>query len=162
MPGGITNIRADEFWLKLPDEDFEAEDDEIVAGRNTWRADARAALSAAEGVRKEEDKEFDANVNRLKACEHIADGDEDWEILRNECPSTAAVARLRDAFVSLRALLAEAWEGLGPFARFADSIEQLDRVEVDHMIRRLTPADFLRARALHAKIEKALGGGTRK
>jgi hypothetical protein len=41
--------------------------------------------------------EFDANVDRLKACEHIADGDEGWEALRNECPSTAAVARLRDA-----------------------------------------------------------------
>lgn len=40
--------------------------------------------------------DFDANVNRLKACEHIADGDEGWEALRNECPSTAAVARLRD------------------------------------------------------------------
>jgi hypothetical protein len=40
--------------------------------------------------------EFDANVDRLKACEHIADGDEGWEALRNECPSTAAVARLRD------------------------------------------------------------------
>jgi len=43
--------------------------------------------------------EFDANVDRLKACEHIADGDEGWEALRNECPSTAAVARLRDALL---------------------------------------------------------------
>lgn len=42
--------------------------------------------------------EFDANVDRLKACEHIADGDEGWQKLRNECPSTAAVARLRDQF----------------------------------------------------------------
>lgn len=40
--------------------------------------------------------EFDANVERLKACEHIADGDEGWEKLRELCPSTAAVARLRD------------------------------------------------------------------
>jgi hypothetical protein len=39
---------------------------------------------------------FDANVDRLKACEHIADGDDGWEALRNLCPSTAAVARLRD------------------------------------------------------------------
>jgi hypothetical protein len=48
---------------------------------------------------------FDANVNRLKACEHIADGDEGWEKLRNECPSTAAVARLRDALTELREAL---------------------------------------------------------
>lgn len=46
------------------------------------------------------DAAFDANVDRLKACEHIADGDDGWERLRNECPSTAAVARLRDAFVA--------------------------------------------------------------
>jgi hypothetical protein len=45
-------------------------------------------------------KEFDANVDRLKACEHIADGDEGWQALRNECPSTAAVARLRDAYAT--------------------------------------------------------------
>jgi hypothetical protein len=63
---------------------------------------------------------------------------------------------------SLRTLLAEAEKRMEPFARFADSIEQLDRVEVDHIIRRLTPADFYRTRALHAKIEKALGGGTEK
>lgn len=42
------------------------------------------------------DIDFDANVERLKACEHIANGDEGWERLRNECPSTAAVAALRD------------------------------------------------------------------
>jgi hypothetical protein len=46
--------------------------------------------------------EFDANVERLKACEHIAVGDEGWEALRNECPSTAAVARLRDDYAKLR------------------------------------------------------------
>ena len=39
---------------------------------------------------------FDANVERLKACEHIAEGEEGWEALRNLCPSTAAVASLRD------------------------------------------------------------------
>lgn len=39
----------------------------------------------------------DEQVDRLKACEHIADGDEGWETLEHECPSTAAVARLRRA-----------------------------------------------------------------
>lgn len=37
----------------------------------------------------------DAQMERLKACEHIADGDDGWEKLEHLCPSTAAVARLR-------------------------------------------------------------------
>jgi hypothetical protein len=45
----------------------------------------------------ERDATFDANVERLKACEHIAEGDGGWQVLRNLCPSTAAVAALRDA-----------------------------------------------------------------
>lgn len=63
----------------------------------TEAADTITRLRAQPSPR-EMDAEFDANVDRLKACEHIADGDEGWERLRNECPSTAAVARLRDAF----------------------------------------------------------------
>ena len=47
--------------------------------------------------------DFDANVSRLKACEHIADGDDGWQALRNECPSTAAVSRLRDQYEALQA-----------------------------------------------------------
>lgn len=47
----------------------------------------------------------DVEVERVKACEHIAVGDDGWETLRNECPSTAAVAGLRDAYdVAVRAL----------------------------------------------------------
>ena len=37
----------------------------------------------------------DAEMERVKACEHIAEGDEGWEQLTNLCPSTAAVATLR-------------------------------------------------------------------
>jgi uncharacterized protein YicC (UPF0701 family) len=33
--------------------------------------------------------ERDAEMLRVKACEHIAEGDEGWEVLQNECPSTA-------------------------------------------------------------------------
>lgn len=40
--------------------------------------------------------ERDAQMLLVKACEHIAEGDDGWERLRNECPSTAAVAGLRD------------------------------------------------------------------
>lgn len=69
---------------------------------------ARAALSPTAAPLAPEDvrigaeayaqlvREHDAQVDRLKACEHIALGDEGWEVLRNECPSTAAVAALRD------------------------------------------------------------------
>ena len=51
-----------------------------------------------------DEADFDEQVNLLKACEHIAEGDEGWERLRNECPSTAAVARLRDEFEKLSIL----------------------------------------------------------
>lgn len=64
-------------------------------------------LDELEKARKHND-DFDANVNRLKACEHIAEGDEGWERLVNECPSTSAVARLRTERDSARALLREA------------------------------------------------------
>jgi hypothetical protein len=53
MPGGVANRLTDEFWSNHPDEDFEAEDNIVIPGRNTWRRRGRAALSAAEAVRKE-------------------------------------------------------------------------------------------------------------
>jgi chromosome segregation ATPase len=58
------------------------------------------AITEAEGwqtERNEARQKADAEMLRVKACEHIALGDEGWESLRNECPSTAAVAALRDA-----------------------------------------------------------------
>lgn len=48
-------------------------------------------------------RDHDAQVDRLKACEHIACADEGWRRLRNECPSAAAVAALRDAFEQKKA-----------------------------------------------------------
>jgi hypothetical protein len=48
--------------------------------------------------------ERDAEMERVKACEHIAEGEPGWEVLRNLCPSTAAVATLRDR-LKLLALL---------------------------------------------------------
>lgn len=50
----------------------------------------------------------DAEMERVKACEHIAGGDEGWEVLRNICPSTAAVARLRDRAEAAEAALSTA------------------------------------------------------
>lgn len=48
---------------------------------------------------KELEARAEAEMLRVKACEHIAEGDEGWERLRNECPSTMVVAALRDRFV---------------------------------------------------------------
>lgn len=67
----------------------------------------------------------DAEMLRVKACEHIADGDEGWENLRNECPSTAAVARLRDE-------LARKDAALQPFAKLADSYDAADAQRAKH------------------------------
>jgi hypothetical protein len=65
---------------------------EKLARSLNWNG--KSEVDSAEAMRAD----FDANVDRLKACEHIADGDEGWEKLRDECPSTAAVARLRDSW----------------------------------------------------------------
>ncbi len=62
----------------------------------------------------------DAEMERVKACEHIADGDEGWERLRDLCPSTAAVARLREHTDALTALLKEVVAGAG--TRYSDVI----------------------------------------
>lgn len=48
----------------------------------------------------------DAEMLRVKACEYIAEGELDWERLRNQCPSTMAVAALRDALTAAEAALA--------------------------------------------------------
>lgn len=67
----------------------------------------------AEGWRRERDSAIvkaDAEMLRVKACEHIAYGEGDWEKLRNVCPSTAAVAWLRDHAMTLRALVGDMLE----------------------------------------------------
>lgn len=52
-------------------------------------------------------KRYDEQVDLLKACEHIAVGDEGWQKLRNVCPSAAAVASLADAYIELKVTLNE-------------------------------------------------------
>lgn len=49
-------------------------------------------------------KKADDEMLLVKACEHIAEGMEGWEVLRNECPSAAAVASLRDGYAELQRL----------------------------------------------------------
>ncbi len=46
-------------------------------------------------------KKCDLEMERVKACEHIAEGEEGWEKVRNLCPSTMAVAALRDKYEAL-------------------------------------------------------------
>lgn len=48
----------------------------------------------------------DEQMSRLKACEHIAEGEEGWEGLINECPSTTAVAKLRQTLAEAEAFIA--------------------------------------------------------
>ena len=56
-------------------------------------------LSEETTRRAAEARDCDAEMLRVKACEHIAEGEPGWEKLRDLCPSTTAVASLRDAFV---------------------------------------------------------------
>lgn len=87
----LTAIRKALEWIRSDSEDLRKTDVAMYA---------LTALATLEAEVAGKRAEFDANVNRLKACEHIADGDEGWEVLRNECPSTTAVARLRDRLAS--------------------------------------------------------------
>ena len=70
--------------------------------------------------------ERDAEMERVKACEHIADGDDGWEKVRNLCPSTAAVARLRDRYAAKDARIVSHEEG----ARMIQEPEPNDGVVV--------------------------------
>lgn len=55
-------------------------------------------------------EERDAEMERVKACEHIAEGEEGWEALQNLCPSTAAVASLREEHDALSITVEEGRE----------------------------------------------------
>lgn len=68
------------------------------------RARAPALLSRIETLEAGQ-VAFDANVERLKACEYIAEGEKDWQVLRNVCPSASAVAALRDRIETLEEAL---------------------------------------------------------
>jgi hypothetical protein len=65
--------------------------------RSSHRIDQVGALSYDELAAK-----CDAEMERIKACEHIAEGEEGWEALRDLCPSTMAVAKLRDELEAMQ------------------------------------------------------------
>jgi hypothetical protein len=46
---------------------------------------------------------LDEGEERSKACDHIAEGLEGWQVLRNLCMSTQSVAALRDQYDVLAA-----------------------------------------------------------
>ncbi len=54
---------------------------------------------------RELEAKSDAEMERVKACEHIAEGDDGWEVLTNLCPSTAAVAHLRRLYQDVQRVL---------------------------------------------------------
>lgn len=95
--------RAYDKWVKtagdnpiiMADASFET----YLAG---WQAHERA--NKRESGEQWKQKSFE-EIERVKACEHIADGDGDWEKLRNICPSTMAVAALRDEVERLEKLV---------------------------------------------------------
>lgn len=86
-------------------------------------AEAKAALECA-------DAKSDAEMERVKACEHIADGDEGWEKVRNLCPSTAAVARLQDRMKAANARIAE----LEPLEHSFETILEAKCLEVSQRL----------------------------
>lgn len=66
----------------------------------------------------------DAEMLRVKACEHIAEGEEGWEKVRNVCPSTMAVGELRDAYEKLLAQQAGADKAEGQLTQLTQLIAE--------------------------------------
>ena len=62
------------------------------------RSDAADRITDLTARLAESNAAADAEMERVKACEHIAEGTDGWPVLRNLCPSTAAVSALRDAY----------------------------------------------------------------
>lgn len=72
-----------------------------LSQRNAYKAAldaANARIATLEAELAAASNKGDAEMERVKACEHIAIGDDGWRTIRNLCPSTAAVAALRDAY----------------------------------------------------------------
>jgi hypothetical protein len=80
---------------------------------------------------------YDEQVNLVKACEHIAEGTEGWQKLRNECPSTAAVAALRDAYESFLP------QPTGYEAGFSDALEMIPARQPTGDVGELDSADLV-------------------
>lgn len=83
-------------------------------GRRWVRVGPECVERVEEDYTRDLEADFDANVERLKACEQIAEGDEGWEVLRNLCPSTAAVAHVRDRLDALEGFVAQVADLTGP------------------------------------------------
>jgi hypothetical protein len=108
-----------------PCPEVELRDELARCANRGWRtaelpiSTAQALLTALTDMRGEVQRlgdKSDAEMLRVKACEHIALGEGDWERLRNECPSTAAVAALRDAYTNMRGERERLREALTPSA----------------------------------------------
>lgn len=87
------NLNYDEVWYQDNHDRLE----KFVS----YYESCKAMKSAKSPMREAGCHKCDAEMERVKACEHIAEGDmegNDWRILRNICPSTAAVAALRDKY----------------------------------------------------------------
>jgi hypothetical protein len=129
---------------------------------------ARAALSAAKGVRKE----GGGAQHNLCDCERSHNG-LGFSGRECDCPASTDVRSLRaqligalNSLTSLRLLLAEAVEGMEPFADFAEQDVGVDEADEDMFLpaqfcpraRPITIGDLRRARILRDKIKKALAG----
>jgi hypothetical protein len=99
-----------------PDCSIRDEDMALIAAMRNHLPTLLTALTDMRGEVQRLGDKSDAEMLRVKACEHIALGEGDWEWLRNECPSTAAVAALRDAYTNMRGERERLREALTPSA----------------------------------------------
>lgn len=92
---------------------------ELIEGEWVEIKEQRDSLSAQ---LKAAEAKSDAEMERVKACEHIAEGEEGWEALSNLCPSTAAVAQLRTERDEAKVALATALAALSELREASDDL----------------------------------------
>jgi hypothetical protein len=98
---------VDAAWEKFTDHGHVFSDDSKDYMRRLFRESLLSHLVGFSRVEPQKCEKCDEEMERVKACEHIAEGDEGWESLRDLCPSTAAVANLRDSYVEISETLAK-------------------------------------------------------
>lgn len=108
VPDYATEIAIGRDWTKYKESakriaDRIADGDCLICQH--WNADAVYAIAVELASHARTDlapcSKCDQEMERVKACEHIAEGDEGWEQLAALCPSTMAVAALRRQIESL-------------------------------------------------------------
>lgn len=139
---GHNYIRTIALMLKYADRDERKANANFVVAVNpvavtALARDLLAALDREKVLEAEVARlatKSNAEMLRVKACEHIAEQDEGWEKLRNECPSTAAVASVVDRLIAAEAQLATLRQQIAAEELYRKIKTQIERGEFQYRV----------------------------